>query len=181
MVACEATFSGGKRMLDKRMLAELQEFLDIHLHRMVKSDIKEASDFIEYNLSESVQQSEIENFIKMNRKPTLQKVLFDFIDKKASSDSEVYKKAGLDRKHFSKIRSNSNYRPGKNTIIALALALELNKKETNKLLSSAGYSLSDSDTTDLIIQFCLEKKIYAIDYVNQTLDYFSLKPLSGVL
>jgi hypothetical protein len=168
-------------MLDKRMLAELQEFLDIHLYRMVKSNIKEAPDFIEYNLSESLQQSEIEDFIKMNRKPTLQKVLFDFIDKKASNDSEVYKKAGIDRKHFSKIRSNANYRPGKNTIIALALALELNKKETDKLLSSAGYSLSDSDTTDLIIQFCLEKKLYDIDYINQTLDYFSLKPLSGVI
>jgi hypothetical protein len=162
-------------MLDKRLLEELQEFLDSHLH------IMEAPEFINYNLSESVKQSEIEDFIKINRKPTLQKVLFDFIDKKEASDTDVYKKAGIDRKHFSKIRSNPNYRPGKNTIIALALALELTKKETDKLLGSAGYSLSDSDTSDLIIQFCLEKKIYDIDYVNQTLDYFSLKPLSGVI
>lgn len=167
-------------MLDKRLLEELQEFLDLHLNTKVSSDIMEAP-IMNYNLSESVKQSEIEDFIKINRKPTLQKVLFDFIDKKAVSDSEVYKKAGIDRKHFSKIRSNPNYRPGKNTIVALALALELTKKETDKLLGSAGYSLSDSDTSDLIIQFCLQKKIYDIDYVNQTLDYFSLKTLSGVL
>jgi hypothetical protein len=181
LVACEATFLGGNTMLDKRMLEELQEFLDSHLYQSMKSDILEASHSIYYSLSESLKQSEIEDFIKVNRKPTLQKVLFDFIDKKATTDADVYKKAGIDRKHFSKIRSNPNYHPGKNTIIALALALELTKKETNKLLSSGGYSLSESDTSDLIIQFCLEKKIYDIDYVNKTLDYFSLKPLSGVL
>lgn len=95
-----------------------------------------------------------------------------------ASDTEIYKRAGMDRKHFSKIRSNSSYRPGKTTIIALALALQLNKKETDKLLSSAGYLLSNSDTGDLVIQFCLEKKIYDIDQVNQALDYLSLKPLA---
>jgi hypothetical protein len=168
-------------MLDSRLLEELKEFLDFHLNKIVKSDIMEAPDFIEYSLSESVKQSELEDFIKVNRKPTLQKVLFDFIDKKAASDADIYKKAGIDRKHFSKIRSNPTYRPGKNTIIALALALELTKKETDKLLGSAGYTLSESETSDLIIQFCLEKKIYDIDFVNQTLDYFSLKPLSGSL
>jgi hypothetical protein len=166
-------------MLDKKILKELQEYLHHHLDKMIVYNQMEAP--LEYMIDADIKESEIEVFINSNRKPALQKVLFSFIDKKASSDSEVYKKAGIDRKHFSKIRSNPNYRPGKNTIIALALALELTKKEMDKLLSSAGYSLSDSDTTDLIIQFCLEKKIYDIDFVNQTLDYFSLKPLSGVL
>ena len=107
--------------------------------------------------------------------------MFSLIDKKGASDPDIYKKAGIDRRHFSKIRSNPDYRPVKNTVIALALALELNKKETDKFLSSAGYSLSDSDTFDLVIQFCVEKKIYDIHDVNQALDYFSLKPLIGVL
>lgn len=61
--------------------------------------------------------------------------------------------------------------------MSLALSLELNKKETDELLASAGYSLSESETFDLVIQFCLEKKIYDIHDVNQALDYFSLKPL----
>jgi hypothetical protein len=57
------------------------------------------------------------------------------------------------------------------------LALELNKRETDELLAAAGYSLSESDTSDLIILFFLEKKIYDIDSVNQGLYYFSQKPL----
>ncbi len=104
-----------------------------------------------------------------------------YIDIKATSDADIYKKAGIDRRHFQKIRSNSDYRPGRNTVIALAMALELDKKETDKLLGSAGYSLSESETFDLVIQFCLEKKIYNMDDVNQALDYFSLKPLFGVV
>jgi hypothetical protein len=58
--------------------------------------------------------------------------------------------------------------------------LELRKEETCQLLSAAGYSLSDCDTFDLVIQFFLEKEIYDIDTVNKGLGYFSLKPLTGV-
>lgn len=108
-------------------------------------------------------------------------VLFSFIDKKGESESEVYKRAGIDRRHFSKIRSDPDYCIGKNSAIALALALELDKKQTDELLSAAGYTLSDSDIFDLVIQFCIERKIYNIYDVNQALDYFSLKPLIGVL
>jgi hypothetical protein len=168
-------------MLDKKFLEELQEFLEFHL-TIVDVEVCKSSDYIENNiLEESLFHSEIEDFIKSKQQPSYQEILFSFIDNKGYKDPEVYKRAGIDRKLFSKIRSNSNYRPGKNTILALALALELNKKETDKLLSSAGYSLSDSDQSDLVILFCLEKKIYDINYVNETLDYFSLKPLSGVL
>ena len=166
-------------MLDKKLLDELQEYLDRHFIYTVceKSSEMTEQDYV----LESISPLEIETFIKDKRKPTLQKVLFGFIDKKGAADAEVYKKAGIDRRHFSKIRSNPDYRPGKNTMIALALALELNKKETDKLLSSAGYSLSDSDNADLIVQFYIEKKIYDIIQVNLALDYFSLKPLTGMM
>ncbi|PLR99250.1 hypothetical protein [Bacillus sp. T33-2] len=167
-------------MIDKKLLEEMQEYIDSHLNIMELQGLK-ACEFIDYNIDENRQHSELEDFIKNNRKPTLAQVLFSFIDNKGATDSEIYKRAGIDRKHFSKIRSNPNYRPGKNTIIALALALELDKEDTEDLLSLAGYSLSDSDTSDLIIQFCLEKKIYDIHFVNQALDSFSLKPLTGAL
>jgi hypothetical protein len=62
-------------------------------------------------------------------------------------------------------------------VIALALALELNEEETDQLLRSAGFSLSNSDTFDLVILFCLEKRIYDLDEVNQALEYLHLKPL----
>jgi hypothetical protein len=163
-------------MLDNRILEELQDYIQNHLV-MLSFEVCEVNNYKE---SDVLQSLELEDFIKNNRKPTLQEVLFGFIDQKGLSDPDIYKKAGMDRKHFSKIRSNSNYRPGKNTIIALAIALELNKRETDRLLSSAGYTLLESDTYDLVIQFCLEKKIYDFDHINQALDYFSLKPLIGV-
>ena len=167
-------------MLDEKLLIELREYIDGHLGRIAK-DVCKSPMYRPEILYEEIQPVELENFVKDKRKPTFNQLLFSFIDKKGVSDPDIYKKAGIDRRHFSKIRSNPDYRPGKNTVISLALALELNKKETDKLLSSAGYSLSDSDTFDLVIQFCVEKKIYDIHDVNQALDYFSLKPLIGVL
>lgn len=156
----------------------MKEYVQNHIDSLAM-DVCQSFNIREYSVHEETHHIELEDFINKNRKPTLKQVLFSFIDSKGTSDSEVYKKAGIDRKHFSKIRSNPNYRVGKNTIIALSIALELNKKETEKLLSSAGYSLSDSDTYDLVIQFCIGRKIYDIHHVNQALDYFSLKPLTG--
>ena len=157
-------------MFDKELLLELQTYIENHLRFQIFESVS-------FQKSEELQNIEIEDFIKIKRQPTFNQTLFRFIDKKGESDADVYKRAGIDRRHFSKIRSKPEYKPGKNTAIALALALELTKKETDKLLSSAGYSLSDSDTFDLVIQFCLEKKIYDFYDVNQALDYFSLNPL----
>src|SRR5690606_40064692 len=103
--------------------------------------------------------------------------LFQLIDQKGMKASEVYKRAGIDRRHFSKIRTNSSYKPKKNTIISLALALELDKDETEELLQAAGYAFSDNDTHDLIIQFFLEKQLYDIGIINEVLDHFRLRPL----
>jgi hypothetical protein len=167
-------------MLDNIILIELKDYVEERL-LPICFNICESPIFAESNLCEDMPSLELENFIKRNRKPTFSQVLFKYIDKKGTSDSSIYKKAGIDRRHFSKIRSNPDYKPGKNTAIALALALELSKKETDRLLSAAGYSLSDGDTFDLVIQFCIEKKLYAIQDVNEALDYFSLKPLIGVV
>jgi hypothetical protein len=165
-------------MLSKEILIELKEYIDGNLSPVLFSACQ-APQCDEKDLCYNMLNIELESFIKTKRKPTFSQVLFKYIDKKGTSDSEVYKKAYIDRRHFSKIRSIPDYKPGKNAVIALALALELNKKETDKLLSAAGYSLSDSETLDLVIQFCLEKKIYDILEVNEALDYFSMKPLIG--
>jgi hypothetical protein len=162
-------------MLNRELLEELQQYVDTHLQPVFHEMKLYSSE--ERMISEEIQNVDIEEFIKIKRQPTFNQTLFRYIDKKGVSDADVYKRAGMDRRHFSKIRSNLDYKPGKNAVIALALALELTKKETDKLLSSAGYSLSDSDTLDLVIQFCLEKKIYNFHDINQALDYFSLNPL----
>nr|WP_263326466.1 hypothetical protein [Neobacillus sp. Marseille-Q6967] len=167
-------------MIDRILLKELQEYIELHLNPVTFS-VYRSEDMIERNISEEVYSAEMKNFIKKNRKPSFKELLFRFIDEKGASDADIYKKAGMDRRHFSKIRSNKDYRPGKNTTIALALALELDLMEADELLGSAGYTLSDSETFDLVIQFCLEKKIYKLGEVNQALDYFSLRPLIGVI
>jgi hypothetical protein len=165
-------------MLNKKHLIELQEYVESHLSILIFSSMEKCEERI---ILGSVPTIEIEDFIKHKRKPTFNQTLFSYIDKTGATDSDIYKKAGIDRRHFSKIRSNPDYRIGKSTAIALAIALELSENETDTLLESAGYSLSDSETFDLVIKFCLEKKIYHSHDVNQALIYFSLKPLFGVM
>jgi hypothetical protein len=121
----------------------------------------------------------LDRFIKDRRQADPRALLFQFIDQSGLNDADIYKKGGIDRRHFSKIRSNANYRMGKSTMISLAFALELSEIDTRRLLSSAGYSLSESETFDLIIQFFLEKKHYNMDDLNEALDQFNLKPLTG--
>ena len=97
---------------------------------------------------------------------TFQEYLFTLIDRKGLTDPEVYKKANIDRKHFSKIRSNVDYVPSKRTALALALALELSLDETKDLLARAGLALSPSIISDRIIEYCIETNNYNIYAIN---------------
>ena len=97
---------------------------------------------------------------------TFQQYLFMLIDRRGLTDPEVYKKANIDRKHFSKIRSNVEYMPSKKTALALALALELSLDETRDLLARAGLALSPSLIFDRIIEFCIRTGNYDIYEIN---------------
>ncbi len=110
----------------------------------------------------------IEEYLNRIQKVSFNDLLFTYIDELGCKDSDIYKKAEVDRKLFSKIRCSKHYIPKKNVIIKLSLALKLDRNKMNNLLSSAGYALSNSNF-DLVISYCLENKIYDLNIVNDYL------------
>lgn len=107
----------------------------------------------------------VKDYLSRNKTSSFSELLFKFIDDSCLTDAEVYKKVDIDRRTFSKFRSNA-YVPKKNMIIRLCLALELTIREANDLLESAGYTLSSSSEVDLIVKYCLENKVYDFLVVN---------------
>lgn len=121
------------------------------------------------NYSVADNYNEMLKMLEQNVNQTFVDRMLYYINLKGVRDSEVYKAAQVDKRLFSKIVSNNEYKPSKDTAIALAMALELSLDEANDLLSRAGYTFSHSNKRDIIIEFFFREKVYNLIDVNEVL------------
>lgn len=118
-------------------------------------------------------ESKLEERIK-HISDTFSEYLMYIIKEKGLVNSDVYKKAIVDKKVFSKIENNINYHPQKSTVLQLCIGLELNLDETEDLLARAGYALSPSDKTDIIFSYFIENEIYDMIEIDIQLEEHGL-------
>ncbi len=109
---------------------------------------------------------------------TFSEMLMRLIEESGEKNSVIYKRANIDRRHFSKITNHIDYQPSKQTVLAFAIALKLNFENTKSLLAVAGFSLTKSNLADVIVSFFIEYKIFDVDLVNQILYKYN-QPLLG--
>ena len=118
----------------------------------------------------------VEEEIKLDE--SFSEKLLRIIDEKGIKDSDCYKGANIDRKLFSKIRSDVHYRPSKETALALCISLSLPYDEIEDMLYKAGYALSDSSVFDVVVKMCIKNGIYDLSRIDETLLHYDQKTIS---
>jgi transcriptional regulator with XRE-family HTH domain len=174
----------GYIMIDEKVIEELREYLKDNYtpsHDSISLSLIGTAAFAKAvtvkpfrNIS-----SEASEYIKKNRKAGGFSYALDQKRlEKGLSPAELYKRANVDRRQYSKYMGPERKHPSMNTAISFALALRLERPEFDEFLQIAGYSLSNASSRDVCIMYCLEKGIYDIDEANALLFAVGIEPLS---
>lgn len=155
------------------ILREVQNYLDEVL------ELEESMVFYQEPVECYKECCEINFDLLEELEPTFSQQLFKYIKAKGISETDCYKKSNIDRKLFSRIRTDNGYQPKKNTVFALIIGLGLNLNEAENLLESAGYAISHSIKLDTIMEYIIKKEIYDIITVNEILYSFGCPVLGA--
>ncbi len=190
-----AVFDKSSFQISKALLGDVESYIDQHYvdtHRVTRRELLDVEEdalrqAAKPNLSApapsmampmAMPAQGLDDLIENLDEP-FSDTLLKLIDKKGKTDVEVYKRANMDRKLFSKIRTGKGYTPKKTTILALAIALELSLPETEKLLERAGYALSHASKFDVIVEYFIVSGNYDIFQLNEVLFAYG-QPLLGM-
>ena len=162
----------------------LSQELDIYIKRHLRPEGIKRRDFFGIDVQHATGLSTggakwALDFLLKSLELTFSEKLMELIEEKGRKASEIYAKAGITKTHFSKIKADKEYHPTKETALAFAIALHLDLDETTDLLRRAGYSISHSSESDLIVEFYIKKGVYNIDRINNQLDLRGHKTLTN--